>query len=145
MNGTLTAARSVEIAPESRDSQRPDAPTVLLVEPNPAESILYECELRKWGYHVIAVQNGREAVAAARAADPDLVVMEIVLPGMDGIDAMQRLLADNRRRPVVLNSAYAQYKNNFRVWSADGYVVKSSDMAELRGTLERVLRARRAG
>ena len=116
--------------------------TVLLVESNPAESILYECEMRKWGYHVIAVQNGSEAVVAARAANPDIVVMDIVLPGMDGIEAMGRMLADNHRRAIVLNTAYAHYKNNFRVWSADGYVVKSADMAELRRTIERVLQIR---
>lgn len=143
MSKTMTAPRTgkTPVAP-AKDARSDRAMTILLVEANPAESILYECEMRKWGYHVIAVQNGSEAVAAARVADPDIVVMDVVLPGMDGIEAMSRMLADNRRRAIVLNTAYAHYKNNFRVWSADGYVVKSSDMAELRQTIERVLQLR---
>jgi len=113
--------------------------TVLLVEDDPNQLVLYTEMLKGEGYEVVGAKDGREALRSVEESRPDLVVMDISMPGMDGIEAMSRMLSRDHKLPVILNSAYATYKDNFRAWSADAYVVKSSDMDELKETIKRVL------
>ena len=70
---------------------------------------------------------------------PDVVVLDIRMPRMDGIEAMGRILGRRNDMPVILNSAYSSYKDDFRSWPADAYVIKSSDTGELKRTIKRVL------
>ena len=116
--------------------------TILVVEDDLNQCTLYEEALRGEGYDVITACDGREALAMIEASRPDLVVMDISMPGMDGIEAMSRMLAKDHKLPIILNTAYASYRDNFRSWSADAYVVKSSDLSELKETIERVLASR---
>ena len=115
---------------------------ILLVEDDPNQLLLYEEELKSAGYEVVTARDGREALEMAGKARPDLVVMDISMPGMDGIESMSRMLSQDHKLPIILNTAYATYKENFRAWSADAYVVKSSDLTELKATIQRVLGAR---
>lgn len=117
-------------------------PRVLLVEDDPNECLLYAEQLRGDGYDVLVANDGPQAISMAANKAPDVVVMDVSMPGMDGIDAMGRMLARNNKLPIILNTAYASYKDDFRAWSADAYVVKSSDLSELRETIRRVLQAR---
>ena len=113
--------------------------TILIVEDDPNQLLLYTEMLKGEGYDVLGAKDGREALGVVEQVRPDLVVMDISMPGMDGIEAMSRMLAQDHKLPIILNSAYATYKENFRAWSADAYVVKSSDLTELRNTVKRVL------
>ncbi len=115
---------------------------ILVVEDDPNQCLLYRDGLAAEGYDVVAAADGREALRLVEESRPDLVVMDISMPGMDGIEAMSRMLSKNHKLPVILNTAYATYKDNFRAWSADAYVVKSSDMSELKGAIKRVLDSR---
>ena len=81
----------------------------------------------------------------AKSATPDLVIMDVSMPGMDGIDMMGRMLCRNHKLPIILNTAYASYKEDFRSWAADAYVVKSADLTELKQTVKHVLETRRQG
>lgn len=117
-------------------------PRVLLVEDDPNECLLYAETLRGDGYDVLVANDGHQAITLATSHSPDIVVMDVSMPGMDGIDAMGRILARNNKVPIILNTAYASYKEDFRAWSADAYVVKSSDLSELKETIRRVLQAR---
>ena len=58
---------------------------------------------------------------------------------MDGIEAMGRVLSEHNKLPVILNTAYASYTDNFLTWSADAYVIKSSDLTELKDTIKKLL------
>ena len=118
-------------------------PTILVVEDDANQGILYEEALRADGYDVVAARDGREALSKVEESKPDLVLMDISMPGMDGIEAMSRMLARDHKLPIILNTAYAAYKDNFRSWSADAYVVKSSDLTELKETIARVLASRK--
>jgi CheY-like chemotaxis protein len=71
--------------------------------------------------------------------------MDVSMPGMDGIDVMSRMLCRNNKLPIILNTAYASYKEDFRSWAADAYVVKSADLTELKQTVKHVLKRRREG
>ncbi len=115
---------------------------ILLVEDNVNQCLLYEESLQSEGHKVVTAHDGREALQMLDSSRPDLVVMDISMPGMDGIEAMSRMLARDHKLPIILNTAYATYKDNFRAWSADAYVVKSSDVTELKTTINRVLESR---
>jgi len=116
--------------------------TILIVEDNEHQQLLYEEELEEEGYDVVVVGSAEEAIATVQKVKPDLVVLDVAMPGMDGIEALGRLLAEDNRLPVILHTAYGTYKDNFMTWSADAYVVKSSDLRELKSEVERVLAKR---
>ncbi len=116
--------------------------TILLVEDDPNQCLLYANEIRGAGYDVITARDGREALEVVEKARPDLVVMDVSMPGIDGIEAMSRMLAKDHKLPIILNTAYATYRESFRSWSADAYVVKSSDLTELKDTIKKVLELR---
>jgi two-component system, response regulator, stage 0 sporulation protein F len=100
---------------------------------------LYERELKKEGYEVIFATNGQEAIQMVRDSHPDVIVMDIRMPGMDGIEAMSRILEENNEMPVIINTAYSSYKDNFLSWSADAYLTKSADLSELKGTIRNII------
>ena len=70
---------------------------------------------------------------------PDVVVLDIRMPGMDGIEAMGNILSRDHKLPIILNTAYNCYRNNFMSWSADAYVVKSSDLTELKEEIKKLV------
>ena len=117
-------------------------PRILVVEDEPSLRRLYRGDLAEEGYEVATASNAPEALAQIETVRPDLVVLDIRMPGMDGLDAMTRILERDPRIAVVLNSAFSCYKDNFLSWAADAYVVKSSDTSELRETVRRVLAER---
>jgi CheY-like chemotaxis protein len=94
-------------------------PTILLVEDEANQRLLYQMELEDEGYHVVAAGNGREALQEAQRTRPDLVVLDLRMPGMDGLEALQRMMALNQSLPVIIHSAYETYKDNFITWAAD--------------------------
>ena len=114
-------------------------PTILLVEDEANQRLLYQTELEDEGYHVVAAGNGREALQEAQKTRPDLVVLDLRMPGMDGIEALQRLLALNQKLLVIIHSADETFKDNFMTWAADAYVVKSSDVDVLKAEIRQVL------
>ena len=118
-------------------------PSLLIVEDDASLRRLYETEFIEEGYAVMSVGSGEEAIERLRTSPPEAVVLDIRLGGMDGLDVLRRVLQDRPSVAVVLNSAYPSYKQSFASWSADGYVVKSSDLTELKSTVAGAL-ARRA-
>ena len=103
---------------------------------------LYETELVRDGYDVVTAESAEEALEALERCDPDLVVLDIRLEGMDGIDCLRSIMETRRDLPVILNSAYSTYKQDFASWMADAYVVKSADLTELKDTIKDVLEKR---
>ncbi|MBL8768969.1 MAG: response regulator [Planctomycetes bacterium] len=118
-------------------------PRILIADDEPNLRLLYKSELESEGFDVLLATNGREAISVAASERPDLVVLDIRMPGMDGVEVLQRILDHNRTMPVILNSAYSSYKENFMTWAADAYVVKSSDVTELIAKIRDVLGKRK--
>lgn len=117
-------------------------PRVLVVDDEEHLCMLYEQELHYAGYEVVMASSGPEALVALEQHDIDVVVLDIAMPGMDGIEALRKILAVNNRMPVILNTAYASYQDDFMTWAAEDYVVKSSDVSELSQRIAEVLRRR---
>lgn len=118
---------------------------VLLVEDEEHVSLLYRQALEDRGYEVVCAMNGQEAVDLARRQTPDVVIMDINLPEkMDGIESMSRILSHDREIPVIINTGYSEYKDNFMSWAADAYILKSADLGPLLEAVEQALEKRRS-
>ncbi|MDR4498390.1 MAG: response regulator [Candidatus Scalindua sp.] len=113
--------------------------SVLIVEDDKNQRLLYEQELGFEGYEVITAVDGRDALDKVLEIHPDIIVMDINMPNMDGIEAIGRIIGKNKSTPIIIHTAYSQYKDNFMSWAADAYVVKSSDLAELKKTMNDLL------
>ncbi len=112
---------------------------VLIVDDEPHLRLLYETELRRAGFETMTAANAEQGLEFVDTMHPDLVVLDIRMAGMDGVEALQRILDRDNTIPVVLNTAYSSYRENFMTWAADAYVTKSSDTAELIETVKELL------
>ncbi|MBK8165637.1 MAG: response regulator [bacterium] len=117
---------------------------VLIVDDEPHLRLLYETELRRAGYETMTASNAAQGLEFVDTMRPDLVVLDIRMAGMDGIEALQRILERNNSIPVVLNTAFSSYRDNYLTWAADAYVTKSSDVTELLETVKNILDGRLA-
>lgn len=118
---------------------------LLVVEDNPNLLTLYKEELAEEGFEVRGALTGKQALNEVKRDRPDIVVLDICLPDIDGIHVLEQVLAIDKTIKVVINTAYSTYKDNFMTWSADAYVIKSSDLTELKDTVRKVLETARAG
>lgn len=107
---------------------------ILLVDDEPGILMMVKRRLEFEGYEVTAVMNGEEALRSAREFRPDLVVLDVMLPGLDGYEVCRRIKADERlRMPVVMLSAMTQQKDERAGFEcgADAYIRKPFRAAEL--------------
>lgn len=119
--------------------------TVLIVDDDHHQRLLYRETFEADGYRVLEAANATAALEHVRAGGPDVVVLDVNMPGIDGIDTLTAIHGMNRRLPIVLNTAYAAYREHYVSWIADAYVVKSSDLSELKHAVRDVLQKRAAG
>ena len=112
---------------------------ILVVEDDESQRILYNDELAEAGYEVILAANGREALKQLDVEEPDLIILDIVMPVMDGMETIGRIIREHREVPIILNTAYSSYKDDFMSWGAEAYVVKSADLGELKAKVREVL------
>ncbi|MGD0624485.1 MAG: response regulator [Thermodesulfobacteriota bacterium] len=116
---------------------------VLCVDDDLSLLRLYQEELTEEGYKVILAKDGKEALKKLEKESPHVVVMDIRMPVMDGIETLTAMLGKDRQIPVILNTAYPQYRENFMTWGAEAYVIKSSDLTELKQKIREVLDKRK--
>ncbi len=114
---------------------------VLVVDDDESLRVLYTRELAGSGHDVSAVSSGKKALESIRKSRPDVVVLDIKMEGMDGLAVLDEIMKHDKTIPVILNTAYSSFKSDFSTWSADAYVVKSSDMSELKQTIDQVLQS----
>jgi CheY-like chemotaxis protein len=89
-------------------SQTDQRRTILVVDDFDDTRLLLRTWLRKKGYRVVEAENGNEAIAKARDTDPDLIIMDVEMPELDGLSATRqiRMLKDSAELPIVAVSAY---------------------------------------
>ncbi len=114
-------------------------PKLLVVDDEVNQGLLYQQELEEDGYEVVVAHSGKEAIARVQSEEFDLVILDIGMPEMDGLETLGRLLGIDNKLPVILCTAYPSYKDNFMSWAADAYVVKSMDMTELKEKIKESL------
>ena len=121
---------------------------ILIADDDPDIRDLVVFKLEQAGFAVTAVDDGVAALSAARDDPPDLAVLDVMMPGMSGIDVCRQLRADQRTAglPVILLTARAQ-EGDVEVGfgaGADDYVVKPFSPRELVSRVEAVLARMRA-
>ena len=119
--------------------------TILLVNDEQSTRFLHNKELEEDSYQVLVSANGEEALKILDKQTPDLIILDIKIPGMDGIEVMSKIKDEKRDIPIILCSAHGQYKQGFRIWASDAYVVKSADLRELRLTIKEIYNQQKTG
>ena len=111
----------------------------LVVDDESSIRLLYSHELADEGYEIATAANAADAVELLRRDDFDLILLDIKLKNESGLELLQRIVKERHNLPVILCTAFSCYKDDFSAWLADGYVVKSSDLQELKDEIRRVL------
>jgi DNA-binding NarL/FixJ family response regulator len=83
-----------------------------------------------------------EAISLVAESAPGAVILDIAMPGRDGLSALQELIAIQPSLPVIIHTSYPTFRSNFLAWAADAYVEKSSDLAPLAGAIQDALKRR---
>jgi two-component system, response regulator, stage 0 sporulation protein F len=98
-------------------------------------------ELEEDGYHVSIASNGIEAISVLMNVSerPDLVILDLRIPRMSGLDILSHTLKLKFELPVVIYTAYGSYRNDPWAKAAHAYVVKSSDISELKKKIRELL------
>ena len=115
---------------------------LLVVDDEANIRLLYAQELSEEGYQVVTAASALEAVEKLETDSFELAVIDIKLKNESGIELLQRIVKERHTLPVILCTAFSCYKDDFSAWLADGYVVKSSDLQELKDEIARVLAKR---
>ena len=113
--------------------------TILVVDDEESIRFLYREELEEEGYSVITAADGEEALRRIAREKPDLITLDIRMPGMDGIEVLHRIREMDKEIPVIMSTAYGEYRNDFNVWASDAYIVKTANLSELKDTIRRLL------
>jgi DNA-binding response OmpR family regulator len=112
---------------------------ILVVDDEENIRFLYKEELEDEGFAVELARNGEEALEKFAAGHLDLMTLDIKMPGMGGIDVLKRIREKDKDFPIILCSAYSDYKQDFTTWASDAYVVKCADLTELKSTIRKLL------
>jgi two-component system, OmpR family, response regulator ResD len=124
-------------------AQQADRRTVLVVDDEPTISEVVARYLERAGYAAATAGDGLEALRIAGERDPDLVVLDLMLPELDGFEVLRRLQADDgKRTPVILLTAKGEHDDRLAGLrrGADDYIVKPFSPSELVARVDAVLR-----
>ena len=127
----------------TEDRHRPETkPRILVVDDEPSIVDAVATSLRYEGFDVEEASNGRMALAAAEQRPPDLVVLDIMLPDLDGLEVTRRLRSDGMRMPVLFLTARDALEDKIAglTVGADDYVAKPFALAEIIARVHAVLR-----
>jgi len=115
---------------------------ILIVDDEAHIRTLYTLELEDDGHEVLALETGKGLEDEIERFQPDVVVLDIKMMDVSGLDVLQQVRHRFYDLPVILCSAYGSYKGDLKSIAADYYVVKSSDLTELKKRIQSALEAR---
>ncbi|MBM4287985.1 MAG: response regulator [Deltaproteobacteria bacterium] len=113
---------------------------ILVADDEMSIRLLYSEELREEGYEVFTASNGIEALEVVDKEPLDLIILDIKMPEMSGIEVLRQIKEKYPNLPVLLSSAYSEYKQDFGTWASEEYLVKSSDLEDLKAAVRKHLK-----
>jgi CheY-like chemotaxis protein len=113
---------------------------ILVADDEMSIRLLYSEELREEGYEVFTASNGKEALEVVNREPLDLIILDIKMPEMSGIEVLRQIKEKYPNLPVLLSSAYSEYKQDFGTWASEEYLVKSSDLEDLKAAVRKHLK-----
>ncbi|AFM25729.1 response regulator [Desulfomonile tiedjei] len=112
---------------------------ILHVEDEHSVRLLYKEVFEELGYKVIQAVDAEEALKFLRGNRPDIIVLDLKMPGMGGKRFLDKFHKMNTKIPVVISTAYPYFQGDPTALKADAYVVKSGDMTELLDSIRNLL------
>lgn len=116
-------------------------PTILVVDDESHILQLYGEVLAEEGYEILTLDSGESLLEKISLYRPDVVVLDIKLGTLDGLELLQEIRKTFYNLPVILCSAYDVFKRDLRTMAADYYVTKSYDLSELKGRIKMAIEA----
>ena len=116
---------------------------ILVVEDDEPLRILYKCELEEEGYEVMIAEDGRTALKSLEQSPCDLIILDMVMPEMGGLEALSKIASWKKKIPIIIHTAYLQSRGENFSGLADAYLTKSSDLSILKSTVKELLEADR--
>ena len=112
---------------------------ILLVDNEENIQIVYREEFENDGYQVVSALNGEEGLKKFNEEKPDIVILDIHMPGMGGVEVLRKMKTLDPAVPVVLSSAYQEFKSDLGTWASDAYILKSGDIGDLKRAVRELL------
>lgn len=126
------------------DEPTPEGPLLLLAEDNELNVETFADYLKFMGYCLLLAKNGEETIAIAKTHKLDLIVMDIQMPGIDGLEAIRQIRADEQiaHMPIIALTALAMPGDRERCLAAgaNSYLAKPVRLKELLGVIQQLLR-----
>lgn len=113
---------------------------ILVIDDDKNIRFLVREELTLAGHVVESAADGPSGLAAAKEHRPDLIILDIKMPGMSGLEVLPRLKELSPETPVFLFTAFSDYRDEAEALGGDGYFVKSPDFSSLRDAVRDALR-----
>ncbi|MBP6131990.1 MAG: response regulator [Thauera sp.] len=108
---------------------------ILVVDDSPVERLALQEVLGRNGYQVLTAENGEQAIARSRSDHPDLILMDVVMPGMNGYQATRTISRDDDTRDIPIIMCTSKGQETDKIWGmrqgALDYLVKPVDHDEL--------------
>lgn len=114
--------------------------TLLVIDKEVNTRLLFKDEFQEEGYEVTVAETTEEAMEQIQQNKPDIITLDIKMPGTEGIAFLRKIKKEESDIPVILCSAYAGHKKDFRIGVCDAFVVQSADLTELKTIIKRILR-----
>jgi len=113
--------------------------TLLVVDKEANTRLLFKDEFQGEGYEVVVAETTEEALGEIYRSEPDIVTLNLKVPGAEGIELLRKIKQEGSGVPVVVTSACAGYKNDIRLGNCDAFVVQSADLTELKTRIKLLL------
>ena len=113
--------------------------TLLVIDKEANTRLLFRDEFQSEGYEVTVAETTEEAMMKIRQHKPDVITLDIKMPGTGDIDFLRKIKKEENDIPVVICSAYAGYKGDFRIGVCDAFVIQSADFTELKAIIKHML------
>ncbi|HEY3489078.1 MAG TPA: response regulator [Candidatus Deferrimicrobiaceae bacterium] len=115
---------------------------ILVVDDEENIRELFRDELVEQGFVVELAEDGFIALEKLDSFKPDLVTLDVKMPGIDGLEVLRRIREKDVNIPVLLLTAFGEFRQDFNTWASDAYVVKSANLTELVETVHTLLGTR---
>ncbi|GFN22044.1 response regulator [Thermanaeromonas sp. C210] len=116
-------------------------PRLLVVDDEPGVRLLLELLFKDEGFQVAVAANGLQAIQQVNAFQPDVVIMDVKMPLMDGLEALPHIKASSPTTKVIIVTAYLGAANEKELWErgASGFLLKPFDLEEIKAEVRRVM------
>jgi len=117
-----------------------DKKKILSIDDDESIRLLLSCELEDEGYEVISLGDPLQAMKMIEDEQPDIVILDIKMPQLSGIELLKMIRNRYYDLPVILLSAYSSFKQDIAAMASDYYVVKSADLSELKKVIKKIFK-----